>query len=81
MAKEKKDTTTELVTTDYLAARLDRPTAWVEARLSECEAIPAMKLNGVDYFIAEYVELIREVSLEWAERVRKAKREAVALGE
>lgn len=73
--------TMDLITADHMRVQVDRPTPWVIARLEELKAKPILKLDGVEYFEAETLDLLREVSLEWSERIRKAKLEAVAAGD
>lgn len=70
----------ELVSIDYIAPRIDRPTPWIAARLKEMEADPIISLNEVVYYRLSVIEKLKEVSEEWAERIRAAKRDAMAAG-
>lgn len=72
--------TKRLMTADFMAHTLGRPTPWITSRLEEQSASPAVVLDGVAYFDAEWLELLREVSEQWAERIARAKREAAAAG-
>lgn len=75
MAKSK-----EYLSAGLIAATIDRPTPWVEARLRDAEVSPAMILDRVEYYESTVMDALKKTSLELAERVANARREAQSAG-
>lgn len=71
----------EIVSLDFIARHIDRPSPWLAARIEDLNAPVILQMDGVSYYRSSVIPALKQVSDEWAEKIRLAKREAVAMGE
>lgn len=69
-----------LISAGEIAARIDRPTPWVEAKIGELGLVPALQLDRAVYYEFNALELVTAANEELKELARKAKQEMQAAG-
>lgn len=69
----------QFVSTSHIAGIIDRPRPWVQARIDELKIRPAISLDEAEYFQADVLDRVRELSEDFAARNTRARREAAAV--